>query len=79
MRCKTPLLLTTTMALLLSACSAEKSEQAASSSDSAAPAAASAERADQAGPAISGAVAPGVAFAYNYSFILPAGNPADSG
>lgn len=72
MRCKTPLLLTSTLALLLSACSEEKSEQAAPPSGAAAPAAASAERADAAGPGISGAVAPGVAFAYHYSFLLPA-------
>ncbi len=72
MRCKTPLLLTTATALLLSACSAEKSEQAVPSAATDAAASAPAERADQAGPAISGAVAPGVAFVYTYSFELPA-------
>ncbi|WP_088309380.1 DUF4349 domain-containing protein [Novosphingobium sp. B 225] len=66
MRCKSPLLLTTATALLLSACSAQKSE------DATPPAADAASSSNEAGPAISGAVAPGVAFAYNYSFLLPA-------
>lgn len=66
MRCKSPLLLTTATALLLSACSAQKSEDATPL------AADAASSSNEAGPAISGAVAPGVAFAYNYSFVLPA-------
>lgn len=64
MRCKS-LLLTAATALLLSACSAEKGANPTAPADAA-------TGSEQAGPAITGAVAPGVAFAYNYSFLLPA-------
>jgi hypothetical protein len=49
--------------LLLSACAEQKSEEAAATDQSAS--------AEGAGPAISGAVAPGVAFRYDYAFTLP--------
>lgn len=49
-------------ALLLSACSEQKSEDVATGQSASA---------ESAGPAISGAVAPGVAFRYDYAFTLP--------
>ena len=55
-------LIALTTALLLSACAQNKSEEAASDQ---------ASSAESAGPSISGAVAPGVAFRYDYAFILP--------
>ncbi|MBS0483329.1 MAG: DUF4349 domain-containing protein [Proteobacteria bacterium] len=61
--------------LLLSACSAEKSEDAAAAASEAATDAKQAPAAnavaDQAGPGIDRAVAPGVAFTYAYAFTLP--------
>ena len=56
-----PLIALVAPALALSACSAEKSE---------APATEEAAAADG-GPAVPGAVAPGVAFRYDYAFTLP--------
>lgn len=68
MRKTCSLLLTATIpALWLSACS--KNEDAAS--ETATEAAADAGASVEAGPGISGAVAPGVAFAYRYAFTLP--------
>lgn len=54
-------LIALSIALLLSACADKKSEDAASDG----------RTTESAGPAISGAVAPGVAFRYNYAFTLP--------
>ncbi len=59
-----PLLALTIPALMLAACSAEKSQPSVSE-EAAAPAN------DAAGPLISGVVAPGVAFRYDYAFTLP--------
>ena len=56
-------LVTLTAALLLSACAQNKSEEAATTDQAAS--------AESAGPSISGPVAPGVAFHYDYAFILP--------
>lgn len=50
-------------ALMLSACGVQKSEDAAADQ--------STNTAESAGPAISGIVAPGVAFRYDYAFTLP--------
>lgn len=55
-------LIALSIALLLSACADKKSEEAASDQSA---------TTESAGPAISGAVAPGVAFRYNYAFTLP--------
>lgn len=77
MRFVVPTTITLVAALALSGCSQEKSSDdgAAMASDSAeaAPAAAAADAAtdERAGPGIGGAVAPGVAFVYNYAFTLP--------
>jgi hypothetical protein len=81
MRIRNPsklILATTTALLLVSGCS-QKNEDAASESpsaqaDIAPPAANQADSpgGDQAGPDIGGAVAPGVAFTYQYAFTLPA-------
>lgn len=70
MRTKLPLLLTCALpALLLNACN--KAEEAATDAAANAPAAAEESTTDNAGPRISGAVAPGVAFVYRYAFSLP--------
>lgn len=79
MRIRNPsklILATTTALMLVSGCS-QKSEDAADGSPSVqadiAPASADqAETASKAGPDIDGAVAPGVAFTYEYAFTLPA-------
>lgn len=55
--------LTLISAMLLTACSANENNAASEESASA--------QADSAGPGISGAVAPGVAFRFAYSFVLP--------
>lgn len=55
-------LIALSVALLLSACSENKSEEAATDQSA---------TAESAGPAISGVVAPGVAFRYDYAFTLP--------
>ena len=61
--------------LALSGCSGEKSADASvdasEAATEAAAAAVDAASADKAGPGLSGAVAPGVAFTYNYAFTLP--------
>ncbi len=56
-------LIALTTALLLSACAANKSEEAVTADQAAS--------AESAGPSLSGAVAPSVAFRYDYAFILP--------
>lgn len=56
-------LIAVTAALLLSACGEKKSEDVASDQ--------AASSSESAGPSISGAVAPGVAFRYDYAFTLP--------
>lgn len=55
-------LIALTTALLLSACAEMKSEETSTDQSAAA---------ESAGPAISGVVAPGVAFRYDYAFTLP--------
>ncbi len=71
MRSRSLLLATLPSILLLSACGQEAEE--ASSEPAAAEAAADASAvSDAAGPDIGRAVAPGVAFSYNYAFTLPA-------
>lgn len=75
MDAKSPLLLVTCATLTLAGCSADKQneESAASVGQSPSrPADSAAMQSSNAGPEIDGAVTPGVAFTYSYSFSLPA-------
>lgn len=73
MRHPIPLLATPTLvaALLLAGCAEKKTEDAAASAEAPAQESATSPR-DETGPGLSRAVAPGVAFTYEYAFTLPA-------